>query len=83
MDVVTLRLQSKPSVPGNRRRPAQPATQHAGYITQKEGDGIGRIWSASPESRGNLKWVKHCDPMQLPLPGENGWAEMEQVYVNP
>ncbi len=31
----------------------------------------------------NLKWVKHCDPMQLPLPGENGRAEMEQVYVNP
>jgi L-rhamnose mutarotase len=31
----------------------------------------------------NLEWLKLCDPMQLPLPGEHGWAEMEQVYLNP
>jgi L-rhamnose mutarotase len=28
-------------------------------------------------------WLKVCDPMQSPLPGEKGWATMEQVYYNP
>jgi L-rhamnose mutarotase len=31
----------------------------------------------------NIDWLKICDPMQTPLPGEDGWAEMEQVYFNP
>jgi len=31
----------------------------------------------------NIEWLKVCDPMQLPLEGEDGWAEMEQVYYNP
>jgi L-rhamnose mutarotase len=30
----------------------------------------------------NQAWLKVCDPMQLPLSGENGWAEMKQVYYN-
>jgi L-rhamnose mutarotase len=28
------------------------------------------------------EWLKVCDPMQIPLPGEKSWAEMEQVYFN-
>jgi L-rhamnose mutarotase len=31
----------------------------------------------------NKAWLKVCDPMQVPLKGETGWAEMERVYYNP
>jgi L-rhamnose mutarotase len=27
-------------------------------------------------------WLKICNPMQVPLPGEKSWAKMEQVYYN-
>lgn len=30
----------------------------------------------------NIEWLKKCDPMQKPLKGETGWAEMERVYFN-
>jgi L-rhamnose mutarotase len=30
----------------------------------------------------NVEWLQQCDPMQLPLPGQKGWTEMEQVYLN-
>ena len=30
----------------------------------------------------NQAWLKVCDPMQLPLKGQLGWSEMEQVYFN-
>jgi L-rhamnose mutarotase len=30
----------------------------------------------------NKEWLKICDPMQIPLEGETGWAEMERVYFN-
>ena len=30
----------------------------------------------------NIEWLKLCDPMQLPLDGHQGWAEMEQIYFN-
>ena len=30
----------------------------------------------------NIEWLKICDPMQIPLEGYGGWAEMEQVYYN-
>lgn len=30
----------------------------------------------------NIEWLKLCDPMQIPLPGANGWTEMESVYFN-
>ena len=30
----------------------------------------------------NIEWLKLCDPMQIPLDGYKGWAEMEQVYFN-
>ena len=29
------------------------------------------------------EWLKVCDPMQSPLPGEKSWVTMEQVYYNP
>ena len=31
----------------------------------------------------NKAWLEVCDPMQSPLEGHEGWAEMEQVYFNP
>ena len=31
----------------------------------------------------NIEWLKVCDPMQIPLEGYDGWAEMELVYYNP
>jgi L-rhamnose mutarotase len=31
----------------------------------------------------NIEWLKQCDPMQLPLAGEKGWAQMDRVYFNP
>ena len=30
----------------------------------------------------NIEWLEICDPMQIPLEGYDGWAEMEQVYFN-
>jgi len=30
----------------------------------------------------NKEWLKVCDPLQIPLAGEEGWAIMEQVYYN-
>lgn len=30
----------------------------------------------------NIEWLKVCDPMQVPLDGYDGWAEMERVYYN-
>lgn len=31
----------------------------------------------------NQAWLEICDPMQIPLTGYDGWAEMEQIYFNP
>jgi L-rhamnose mutarotase len=31
----------------------------------------------------NRAWLAQCDPMQLPLPGEDSWAVMEPIYFNP
>ena len=30
----------------------------------------------------NIEWLKVCDPMQISLPGSNGWVEMERVFLN-
>ena len=30
----------------------------------------------------NQAWLEICDPMQIPLEGNEGWAEMERVYFN-
>ena len=29
-----------------------------------------------------IEWLKVCDPMQVPLKGEDGWVVMEEVYHN-
>jgi L-fuconolactonase len=31
----------------------------------------------------HVEWLRLCDPMQLPLPGESSWAVMEPIYFNP
>ena len=30
----------------------------------------------------NIEWLALCDPMQIPLSGEAGWAIMESIYYN-
>ena len=30
-----------------------------------------------------VEWLKQCDPMQIPLPGNESWAVMERAYYNP
>ena len=30
----------------------------------------------------NKEWLAMCDPMQIPLPGEKGWREMDHIYFN-
>jgi len=30
----------------------------------------------------NKEWLALCDPMQIPLSGETGWAVMESIYYN-
>jgi len=42
-----------------------------------EGD-MARL-DAEPRSK---EWLRVCDPMQIPLPGEESWAVMDQVYFN-
>jgi L-fuconolactonase len=31
----------------------------------------------------HVDWLRLCDPLQLPLPGEKSWSMMERVYFNP
>jgi L-rhamnose mutarotase len=31
----------------------------------------------------NQEWLRTTDPMQIPLPGENTWSTMREVYYNP
>ena len=38
--------------------------------------------AALAEEPRNIAWLEICDPIQLPLPGETGWVEMERVYFN-
>lgn len=30
----------------------------------------------------NIEWLNICDAMQVPLPGQRGWVEMELIYFN-
>lgn len=30
----------------------------------------------------NKEWLSLTDPMQIPLPGEESWAQMQEVYFN-
>lgn len=53
-----------------------------GYYEYHGSDFEGDMAALAAEPR-NQEWLLRCDPMQVPLEGETGWAEMEQVYFNP
>ena len=52
-----------------------------GYYEYTGDDREGDMAKLSEEPR-NKAWLKRCDPLQIPLEGEKGWAEMERVYFN-
>ena len=52
-----------------------------GYYEYTGDDYEGDMARLDAEPR-NKEWLKVCDPMQTPLPGEETWAVMEQVYFN-
>ena len=52
-----------------------------GYYEYHGADFEADMTALSAEPR-NKAWLEVCDPMQSPLAGESGWAEMEQVYYN-
>ena len=39
-----------------------------------------QAWLAAQPA--NKEWLALCDPMQIPLSGETGWAIMEEIYHN-
>ena len=47
------------------------------------GDDLDADMAALNAEPRNLAWLTRCDPMQLPLPGEDSWAVMEPIYHNP
>ena len=53
-----------------------------GYYEYTGDDFKGDMAKLDAEPR-NIEWLKKCDPMQIPLPGADGWTEMERVYFNP
>lgn len=52
-----------------------------GYYEYVGGDYDADMKRLAAEKR-NQQWLSMTDPMQIPLPGEKGWAMMEQVYHN-
>jgi len=52
-----------------------------GYYEYHGGDFEADMAKLAKEDR-NIEWLKICDPMQVPLNGFEGWAEMEQIYYN-
>ncbi|MFL6353057.1 MAG: L-rhamnose mutarotase [Bryobacteraceae bacterium] len=52
-----------------------------GYYEYDGTDYEGDMKRLSAEQR-NKAWLAVTDEMQLPLPGQSGWAPMEQVYYN-
>jgi L-rhamnose mutarotase len=52
-----------------------------GYYEYTGDDYEGDMARLAAEPR-NEEWLKVCDPMQIPLPGEESWAVMESVYFN-
>lgn len=52
-----------------------------GYYEYTGTDYEGDMAKLAAEPR-NIEWLKVCDPMQIPLPGSEGWTVMEQVYFN-
>ena len=53
-----------------------------GYYEYHGSDFEGDMAALAAEPR-NQEWLVRCDPMQIPLAGETGWAVMERVYFNP
>jgi L-rhamnose mutarotase len=53
-----------------------------GYYEYTGDDFDGDMAKLAAEPR-NEEWLKLCDPMQMPLEGEKGWAVMKRVYYNP
>ncbi len=53
-----------------------------GYYEYTGNDYEGDMARLAREPR-NIEWLAMCDPMQIPLPGAEGWKEMERVYFNP
>jgi len=52
-----------------------------GYYEYTGDDFEGDMAKLDAEPR-NKEWLTVCDPMQVPLEGQTGWAEMEMVYHN-
>jgi len=52
-----------------------------GYYEYRGADFAADMAALACEPR-NRAWLEVCDPMQLPLDGETGWAVMEQIYYN-
>lgn len=53
-----------------------------GYYEYTGKDFEGDMAKMGAEPR-TIEWLKQCDPMQIPLPGSEGWTNMERVYFNP
>lgn len=53
-----------------------------GYYEYTGNDFEGDMAKMNAEPR-TKEWLKSCDPMQIPLPGEKSWAIMEPIYHNP
>jgi len=53
-----------------------------GYYEYTGNDFEGDMAKMDAEPR-TIQWLKQCDPMQIPLPGSEGWTNMERVYFNP
>jgi L-rhamnose mutarotase len=53
-----------------------------GYYEYTGDDYAGDMAKMAAEPR-NQAWLKVCDAMQIPLPGEKSWAMMEDVFYNP
>ena len=52
-----------------------------GYYEYAGTDFASDMAALAAEER-NIEWLRICDPMQMPLEGENGWATMQQIYYN-
>jgi L-rhamnose mutarotase len=52
-----------------------------GYYEYTGNDNEADMAKIANEPR-NKEWLSVTDSMQIPLPGEDGWAMMEEVYHN-
>ena len=52
-----------------------------GYYEYTGADYEGDMARLGAEPR-NQEWLRVCDPLQIPLPGEKSWAVMERAYFN-